>query len=278
MNAQDPSVDIGAVHHDDEFLQALADGTALPSGDGPVDPAEAELGALLFAWRTEALAAPVPTSPTLEEVERAIVAADSDRKRQAMSRHLRMISGAAAITAVAAAGLLVLSENSQPGDPLWNVKKVVFAEEAQQTQSTYDVQNGLERAETALSEGETARAAALLDRAERELEPVQDADTQQRMRQWIARLRSSEALAKDPTTSPVPPVSSSDPATPPSEASDSMSVTVTVTPSVPPTSSVPPASSQAPSTTPSASGSSSTSEKSSSSSSSSSSQSAAPEN
>ncbi|MCK0439928.1 anti-sigma-D factor RsdA [Gordonia alkaliphila] len=246
MNAHDPSVDISAVHHDDEFLQALIEGTALP-GDGPVDPAEAELGALLFAWRTEVLAVPMPAEPTLEDVEQAVADTDNDRKRQAVSRHLRMISGAAAITAVAAAGLLVLSENSQPGDPLWNVKKVVFADEAQQTQAAFDVQNGLERAETALSEGEISDASDLVDQAERELESVQDADTRTRMQQWIARLRSSEALAKDPAPStPRPSTPSTDPATPPAEASESTSVTVTVTPSVPPTSPEPPPSSSTP--------------------------------
>ncbi|GAA4757266.1 anti-sigma-D factor RsdA [Gordonia alkaliphila] len=259
MNEHDPSVDISAVHHDDEFLQALIEGTALP-GDGPVDPAEAELGALLFAWRTEALAAPMPAEPTLDDVEQAIADTDNDRKRQAVSRHLRMISGAAAITAVAAAGLLVLSENSQPGDPLWNVKKVVFADEAQQTQAAFDVQNGLERAETALSEGQVSEASDFVDRAERALEPVQDADTRTRMQQWITRLRNSEALAKDPAPStPRPSTLSTDPATPPAEASESTSVTVTVTPSVPPSSSTPPPSSSTPPSSSSASSSTSAS-------------------
>lgn len=133
------SVDLNAVRHDDEFLDALIVGSALPLSDA----AERELGGLLFAWRTESLAAPAPVQPTLADVEKAIAAQETAAKRRAATRHLRLISGAAAITAVAAAGLLVLSENSQPGDPLWNVKKVVFAEEAKQTQATVDVQNNL---------------------------------------------------------------------------------------------------------------------------------------
>lgn len=238
------SVDLNAVRHDDEFLDALIVGSALPLSDA----AERELGGLLFAWRTESLAAPAPVQPTLADVEKAIAAQETAAKRRAATRHLRLISGAAAITAVAAAGLLVLSENSQPGDPLWNVKKVVFAEEATQTQATVDVQNNLERAEEALAAGDTGKAVELVDRAERDLRPVSDPATRERMQQWIKRLRDDDGQPDDPLSA----ARSSDAASLPTDVtSDSeapTSVTVTVTPSGPSSQpSSPPPSSSTPS-------------------------------
>ncbi len=234
----DPSgahVDLTAVHRDDLFLDELSEGYSLPDPDRD----EQLLSALMNAWREEVLAAPVPVTPTLADVEHAI-AADAERRRRAnTSRRLRIIAGAAAITAVAAAGLLVLSENSQPGDPLWNVKKVVFAEQAQQTQATVNVQSSLEQAETALAAGDTARAAVLVAQARMELDPVHDPATRDRMSQWIRRLQD-ETLGKlvpsstQPSKSTTSSASSS--ATPGDGAVDSDSqvpVTDTATPSVP---------------------------------------------
>ena len=57
---------------------------------------------------------------------------------------------------VAAAGLIVVSENAQPGDALWGVKSVVFSEQATQTQAMVDVQSNLEQAEAAVAAGEKA--------------------------------------------------------------------------------------------------------------------------
>lgn len=252
MKHEDESpVDLNAVHHDDDFLNALIEGRALPDPD----PAEQRLGALLFAWRTETLAEPIPVEPRLPDVEQAIAVAEAERKRRATARHLRLISGAAAITAVAAAGLLVLSENSQPGDPLWNVKKVVFAESAKQTQATVDVQNTLERAEVAMAAGDTTGATVLVRKAQEDLKPVHDKATRERMQQWIQRLLSDDkpVTSASSSTSATTPV---DPTTLPSEVSGSPTTSVTVpvtptTPTKPPSSS--PSSSASPSSSTSAS-------------------------
>ena len=252
----DNSVDLQAVRRDDEFLDALAAGGGLP----PTDEGEAAVGALLFAWRTETLSPAPPVHPTLADVDAALAAQEAERKRQGFTRHLRLISGAAAITAVAAAGLLVLSENSEPGDPLWNVKKVVFAEQAQQTQATVNVQNHLERAEAALAAGDTVAVTSLVQKAEQELRPVNEGATRERMEQWIQRLRGDEdkRTENDKRLMTATDESSTDPATPPSDitsdSSSSSSVTVTVTPSETPSSSSPsssPSSSTQPSSQPS---------------------------
>lgn len=229
--------DMDAVRRDDEFLEALIGGRA-PDG---LDVGEQRLAALLHGWRTELLAAPLPEHPTLVDVEVAIAAEEAVRAeaeraetQRGAVRHLRLLAGAAAITAVAAAGLMVLSENSQPGDPLWNVKKVVFAQAAQQTQATVDVQDSLERAEAAIASGDIVAARELIDEAERDLKPVDDTATRDHMEAWIQRLRTDDQLTSSPARPAVPSDSTTlTPTTLPTDVTDeepSPTVTVTVPP------------------------------------------------
>ncbi len=193
------SVDLEAVRRDDEFLNALSVGGSVP----PADRAEAELGSLLYSWRAETLAAPA-TPLALADVETAIAAQAAQTggvaKRRSRMRHLRVASGAAAIAAVAAAGLLVLSGNSQPGDPLWNVKKVVFSEAAEQTEATVDAQTNLEQAEEALARGDVNEAKELVNSAEIRLRPVSDPEMRVRLDEWIRRLRGGGSTPLTATT------------------------------------------------------------------------------
>ncbi|GAC69888.1 anti-sigma-D factor RsdA [Gordonia soli] len=184
--------DMAAVHTDDQFIDSL-------SRDVPVhtrDDAEYQLAALLSGWRHESLAEPAPELPTVDEVERAIAASERVSTGRKVARHLRLASGAAAVVVIAGAGLTVLAEGSQPGDPLWGVKKVVFAEAASETQAAVDVQSNLERAEALMAAGKSDEAAELIDRAQKNMGPVRDADTRSRMSEWIDRLRAGA------TTSP----------------------------------------------------------------------------
>ena len=212
MNDDDStSVDLNAVRRDDDFVNALAAGGYLP----PADAEEAKLGDLLYAWRAEALAAPAEPL-ALSDVEHAIamqaaraeqakaVPDDAARtRRTTRMRHLRVLSGAAAITAVAAAGLLVMSEHSQPGDPLWNVKKVVFSQAAAQTEAAVDAQSSLERAEAALASGDIGEANALVAAAEKRAQ-ASDPETRERMEQWIRRLRDESKPPVTTTTTTTP--------------------------------------------------------------------------
>lgn len=262
MNENDPrfidprsgeaaSVDLTAVHRDDEFLDAIADGRSVPLDD----PATAELAGLMFAWRTEVLADPPPARPTLTDVETAIAAEQAALRRRSTTRNLRLVSGAAGILALAGAGLMVMSENSQPGDPLWSVKKVVFASEAEQTQARVDVQSTLESAQEAVDAGDDVRADQLITKAQGQLEAINDRDTRERMQQWIRRLQDDNGDHPATTDTSAP-----DAATLPSDVTGqdpSSSVTVTIpsdsssssVPSSPSPSSSVPSSSTTPSAT-----------------------------
>lgn len=193
-------VDLSQVAFDDRFLDAL-------SRDVPVetrDDGEYELAALLSGWRHGALDAPPPELPSVDEVERAIAASERVSRGKRMVRHLRVVSGAAAIVVVAAAGLTVLSEGSQPGDALWPVKRVVFAQAASETQAAHDVRSNLESAEAAMAAGDTVAASSLIAKAESEMGPMRDGDKRKEMNDWIARLRAGTGKATETNVSTSP--------------------------------------------------------------------------
>lgn len=185
-SADEPPLDMNAVVADDEFIEALVRGMPVNTHND----AEYQLAALLAGWRHEALSEPAPEFPSVDDVERAIIASQPRPARKAI-RHLRLASGAAAVVVVAVAGLTVLSQGASPGDPLWGVKQVVFAEQASQTQAATDAQQNLERAEAAMARGETEQAQALVDKAAQNLAPVRDQATRKQMDDWINRLRAS---------------------------------------------------------------------------------------
>ncbi|MGV9824411.1 anti-sigma-D factor RsdA [Gordonia sp. NPDC003429] len=182
----DEPVNLSEVNFDDAYLDSLSRDLPTPTRDS----AEYELAGLLSSWRHEVLAEPLPPLPGVEEVERAIAAEQPVRRANRVVRTLRVVAGAAAIAVVAAAGLTVMSERAQPGDPLWGVKKVVFAQAASETQAAYDVRSDLERAEAQLAAGNTAEAQQLIARAQNAMGPVRDSSTRADLDDRINRLRA----------------------------------------------------------------------------------------
>lgn len=184
----DGHIDLNQVHFDDAFLDALSHDQPTPTRDD----AEYELAALLSGWRHEAIATPAPPMPGIGEVDRALAAQRPARRGASVVRTLRVVSGAAAIAVVAAAGLTVVSEGAAPGDALWGVKKVVFASAASETQASFDVRADLEQAEAAFAAGDTESAHQLIARAQTRLAPVRDDATRDQMTEWIDRLKTEE--------------------------------------------------------------------------------------
>ncbi|GAA4674808.1 anti-sigma-D factor RsdA [Gordonia humi] len=219
-------VDLGAVGHDDAFISDLAVGRPTPINDD----AEYQLAAMITAWRADTLAAPIPAEPTLAQIDAAVAVRDG---RGSMSRRLRIVSGAAAILAVFGAGLMVMSEGAEPGDALWSVKQVVFAEQARQTQARVNVEDNLDAAKVAFETGDEEMARTYISRAESELGPVGDADTIAGLRNRIADLRKSEDPKPDDprmtamTTKPSGPTDAQDSSDPTSSETDDPSDTTT---------------------------------------------------
>ncbi|MFE0751931.1 anti-sigma-D factor RsdA [Gordonia sp. NPDC058843] len=195
----DDALDLSEVNFDENFLDALTRDVPVPTRDS----AEYRLAEMLSGWRSEIVSTPEPELVSVDDVERAIGTTERASRGRRMVRHLRVVSGAAAIVIVAAAGLTVLSEGSQPGDPLWGIKQVVFSEAASQTQAAHDVRTNLERAEAAIAAGDPVAAAGLLAEARERMGPMGDTEMRDEMTDWMNRIRAGAGLPAE-TTDPAP--------------------------------------------------------------------------
>ncbi|WP_415974085.1 anti-sigma-D factor RsdA [Rhodococcus sp. 077-4] len=210
IGADGGPVDLVAVRRDDAFIDAI-------SGDGPIatdDADEYQLALLLANWRADVIAPAMPAGPSLDvvvaSVEREKLAADmarsSSANRGGRMRLLRPIAGAAAAIAVVMGGLVVISYNSTPDDPLWSVKSVVFSQQADSTVAQIDTTSKLQEAENLLSSGDTTAARALLDGASSSSSAVLDEGQRAELDQWLARLLQELQALTVPAPVPQPPV------------------------------------------------------------------------
>ncbi|MGA9870999.1 MAG: anti-sigma-D factor RsdA, partial [Rhodococcus sp. (in: high G+C Gram-positive bacteria)] len=200
-------VDIAAVRRDDEFIEAIR-------GEGPIatdDADEYQLALLLTSWRAEITAPALPAGPGLNEVadavDREIAAVGLRNKAPRSSRPslLRPVAGAAAAIAVAMGGLVVFSYNSAPGDPLWNVKSVVFSQQAESTVAQIDTTTKLEQAEQLIASGDVSGAQALLAGASESTGSIIDQTQRSDLEIWLQRLQE-QVQTVVPAVPPLPPV------------------------------------------------------------------------
>lgn len=205
--SEDP-IDLSAVRRDDRLVEALIHGGSIR----PNSADEEAVAALLSAWRSEIVDAPLPAALDLDAVCAAVADAAADRSEPTAGRRrgsiLRPAFGAAAAVAFVVGGVAVVSYNAVPGDPLWQVKQVVFAQEAQSTVARVDTTDALEAAEQLISSGSPQEAKERLDTAAERVSAVADADQRQQLVDWWNRLQAQLL-----TPSAVPPAPASTSAT-----------------------------------------------------------------
>ena len=206
-------VDLAAVRRDDALIESISNG-------GPVatDSTEQyELALILSQWRDDVVATPMPEGPLLDDVIAAITATPSgfsDRQRSRSRSRLRVvrpIAAAAAVAAVVFGGATAMAYDAQPGDALWGVKQVVFADEANSTVAKIDTTSELEKAERLLAAGDIPAAKMVLDNAAHRADAVKDSqDKTDLVERWGKLMTQVQE-----TTSPVaPPPTSGQPAGP----------------------------------------------------------------
>lgn len=194
------TVDMEAVRADDRLLDALAR-NQMPGGFG-TDASDQQLASLLAGWRYEIDAVPMPSGPTIDEIEAEIARGGRMDSRRTAMRRLRVVAGAASVALVAFGAVTVLAQNSNPGDPLWGVKQAMFGSAASATVASADAQSNLEQAEQALSTGDKRRAAELLVEAQKKVGGMSGDDSRQRMQDWTQRLAQQVGpIPNNPLTS-----------------------------------------------------------------------------
>ncbi len=159
MLDEDGPIDLVELQADEELINALSSGLSVSGPGRQGYDADDHLLAMLSAWRDDVDAEPMPQ---LVEPDVAAEALAPQRR----SRRVTYLRPVIAAVAVAACGLGVLSvtaHEAQPGDSLWGLSKVLYAERAEQVQAASDLRTGMERVNAKLAAGDTLGAQQDLD-------------------------------------------------------------------------------------------------------------------
>jgi hypothetical protein len=225
-----------------------------------------ELNALLLAWRrdidSEPLAELVDTDTAVTTVKSAALA-QRHRQRGYKRRLLIPVAAAAAVLAIAFTGTGLAARGAQPGDTLWGLSKVLYADHARSIESAAAARIDLQKANVALAGGRIQDAREALNDAQAALTQVAVEDNLNQLMEQHRQL-SAQLATPQPTVTTTPAPTSTLPSqttsqqtrpTPP-PSSQLPAGTTTTTPTT--SSTTPPVSSTTPSpssssTTPSAS-------------------------
>lgn len=214
----DDAIDLALVHADDEYLDLLG-GARLSDdlADGDLGEfADEQLTQLLMSWREEVDAEPMPelVDPKLATV----TVATARMRKKSRPRLLVPVAAAAAVLAIVFAGVGLAARGAQPGDTLWALTKVLYAEHARSVEAAQAVRADLKEAENALTEGDVAMAKSKLEDAHAALPTVSGEDGKDELEAQHAELVAQ--LPGNPSGEAGPPPSP-DPSTQPSPGTGS---------------------------------------------------------
>lgn len=237
--------DLSAVRADDALLDALG-GSDRKVAD---DLGAAELNTLLLTWSREVDSEPMPQLVDTETAIATIRAAKAARRgsRERRRKLLVPVAAAAAVLGVTFGGASIAARDAQPGDTLWGLTQVLYADKAASVEASYDVKADFRIARGALDDGDLDEARDALDKARDSLGDVADEENHDGLQEQHDDLRDElnggGGSDDDEPSTPDDDPSSSDPASPTTSPDDSSSQQ----PSTPPSSST----STTPSTPPS---------------------------
>lgn len=238
----DEAPDLAMVHADDEFLDRLgAMNLRLdPDDSSDVNDFDAELAdldgfgddrlsELLLSWRRD-----VESEPIGELVEPKLAAMTVQAARLRRRRRPRLlvpVAAAAAVLAISFAGMGLAARDAQPGDTLWALTKVLYADHARSVEAAEAVKADLREAKVALTEGDLAEAKSKLEDAHAQLPTVTAEDGKSDLEEQHASLVAQ--LPGNPSGEASPPPSAN-PTTAPNPGSPSGSGSTSPSPTNPP--------------------------------------------
>ncbi|MGW4394672.1 anti-sigma-D factor RsdA [Amycolatopsis nivea] len=203
--------DLTAIQADDALLDALG-GTDPAVADGLGDQ---ELNALLLAWRRDIDSEPLAELVDVDTAVTTVKTATLARKYQNRGRRRRYlvpVAAACAAAAIAFTGTGLAARDAQPGDTLWGLTKVLYADHARSVEAAAAAKLDLEKANLALADNRLADARRALADAQAALTQVTDADNRN---QLIQQHRELAAQLGQPTAPPTGQKPSTTPAVPP---------------------------------------------------------------
>ncbi|MBV9010928.1 MAG: hypothetical protein JO272_02550 [Pseudonocardiales bacterium] len=161
-------VDLAAMQADDALLDLIGQAEDLPSD------ADDELTRVLAAWRREVRAAPFEELVDTNTAVAVIRAAGRPARRR--NPVFGSIAAAAAVLVIGFSAVGLVAKSAQPGDRLWGVTQVLYSDYARSVETAAAVRNELNDAKTALKEGKPERARASLQRVQKQLPVIGEAE------------------------------------------------------------------------------------------------------
>lgn len=221
------AVDLTVVQADDALLDALG---------GP-DPRTAdelgddELNAVLLAWRRDIDTERIPELVDLDTAVTEIKTASLARKHAGRGHKRRFmvpVAAAAAVLAIGFTGTSLAARDAQPGDTLWGLSKVLYADHARSVEAAASVRSSMDEARLAMASDRYEEARSALSKAEHDLKNVSSEEAAQlkaRHMQLMAQLEDRPENNPPPATSSESDSSTSKPTSPDSSSPDSSSPT-----------------------------------------------------
>ncbi|MFC4853321.1 hypothetical protein [Actinophytocola glycyrrhizae] len=205
-NTDTEAIDLALVHADDEYLDLLG-GARLNDEDDPFGEfGDERLTELLMSWRRDVDAEPADELVDTKLATVTVQAAKMRRKRR--PRLLVPVAAAAAVLAIMFAGVGLAARDAQPGDTLWALSKVLYAERARSVEAAQTVKQDLAQARAALTEGNLAMAKSKLEEANAALPTVTREDGKDELQaqhaSLMARLPGNPSGEAGPPPSPEP--------------------------------------------------------------------------
>lgn len=226
--------DLSAINADDALLDALG-GSDPEIADGLGDQ---ELNALLLSWRRDIDSEPFEELVDTETAVTTVKAAAMAQRHGKRSRRMRIlvpVAAAAAVLAIAFTGTSIAARSAQPGDTLWGLTKMLYADHARSVEAASAARTDLQQATIAIAQGNILAAQQALAEAAANLKNVAEEDN---LRQLMAEHKQLTEQLQHPGQAVPPPASSSSSASsnPSSAPSTSAPPTTTTTQSSPSTS------------------------------------------
>lgn len=200
---------------DEQLIQSLQRFETAPGDDA--------LARMILAWRRDIESEPLPVHPDLFTAESALATVRRPTHRH---RLLTPVTAAAAAVGIALSGVALLAHDAQPGDTLWGVTQVVYAEHAKSVVAANQAQNDLQVAAREIRAGSPSAAAEALNRAGEALRAVGSGEGRDLLATLYVAL--SEQVAQ--TGTPAVPVPAPPSTTPPSPATTTPDPATSTTP------------------------------------------------
>lgn len=167
---EDEAIDLALVHADDEYLDRLAEANLKDQDDLFGGFGDDHLTELLMTWRRDVDAEPIDELVDTKLATVTVHAARMQRRRR--PRLLVPVAAAAAVLAIVFAGVGLAARDAQPGDTLWALTKVLYADHARSVEAAQAVKADLREAKAALTEGNIDVAKSKLEDAHAALPTV----------------------------------------------------------------------------------------------------------